>query len=222
MQLSLKQIKILLQIYLFLSLFEPLSAFAETKTFTAALSQAFIQSESEYDATTIVSVKARIMLIETIGNYINKLKIVDIVRPIDNFFPALALGIAEIDEPTLSISTLENGFSVSVEASGNVDMDTIKKDLLTFINNRLLFENAMASRGVEKTLFRELDRMRQTYERIRASNSQPDVKLQKERQILSDRQRVVQRIAALRINDQIIMSMKAGKYVDPVRALKKL
>jgi tetratricopeptide (TPR) repeat protein len=211
-----------LPICLFLFLLQPVCGRTETKAFTTFFSQVFTRLESENDAVAIVTAKARYDLFETIGLHVNELKINGMAPSSDDFYPAVALGITQVDPPNVSLRQDNDAFGVRVEVTGTVDFANIQENVLKFTSSHFRFSNALAARELGKRLFFELERVNQTHERERPSRRQTDAMIQ-EGIITSERRRLARRLAALTINEQIIFSMPTDNaYADSVRTLKKL
>ena len=214
--------KVLLPICLSLFLLQPVYGLTETKSFTTSFKQVFTRLDSERDAIAIVTAKARYDLLETIGHHINELNIIEKVSPNEYFFPALALGITHFGQPNVSIRQDKDAFEVNVEVRGTVDFADIKENVLKLQTNHFRFRNALAAREWEKMIFLEMDRIKQTHDRMGSSKNQTDTMLQNEI-LISDLQRLARRLAALTINEQVIGSMSTdNRYIDSVRILKKL
>ncbi len=197
------------------------SATAETIAFTATYNYVFTQSETEDQARVIAQTKTRQAIFKAAEKTIRKSNIYKNALPVENLSSALASGVMTFETKSLSLKKTTKGHNVSLKLVGRLDVETLEKDLRVFTKNLFLFENALANRKREGALLDSLDVLKEKYGVVQKRKKQKAIVAEKE-VLASERWRLINRLAAISLNDTIIADALKKNFLDPGEAIKRL
>jgi len=197
------------------------SAMAETLTFTATYSDTFTQSETEDQIRVISQTRARRMLYDAVEQTIQNADFYKQSLPVENLSSTLAFSVMTTETKSLSLKKTSNGHKVFQELIGNLDIGTLEGDLNNFVKNRFLFENALANRELELEQLGVLEALEKKFRSVQQPKKQYNLVPEKEL-LASKRQRVVNRLAAISLNDTVITTLFRNIFLDPGEMIKRL
>ena len=197
------------------------SAVAETLVFTATYNYIFTQLETEDQARVIALAKTRQAIFKAAGPTIQKSTVYKNLLPVKNLSNALASLVLTFETNALTVKKTPQGHTVSLKLIGRLTIETVEKDLSDVVKNPFLFDNALSNRNRELDLLDRLEDLKEKFETARQQGKQNTPASEKERPVSEGRD-LVNRLAAISLNDTIIAAALDKIVLDPGEIIKRL
>lgn len=194
---------------------------ADILSSTATYEDTYTLFETEEQTRIIALTRSRLALFKAFESIIRDTQVYQNSSQDENLAIAFAASVTTFETQKLDLKPVPKGYQISLVLIGSINTASLEENLGTLIKNRFLYENSTSNRAYEKLLMAELDEYNKRLGALNKSNqTNNEVSLQET--LITKRQVVISRIAALAINDAIILTELQNSYSDPARKIKQL